>query len=797
MKKIILPLGFLFAALVSGAQSVSVNNSGLPADTSAMLDISSHTKGVLIPRMRANERTSIVFPAEGLLVYDIDTKSFWQFSNSSWKEVLNSSSTITPTGPALGDLYGTYPSPNVGKIQNLDVAFGVPLDKQILKWDGLNNRWQGQNDSLFLPYNGTWSSTAKLFGVTNNNTSNGATAVYGKSGSTGSGITPALSIGVWGDNAAGAGILGTSNSGTGLYGYSISNTGVYGFTGGNNNAGVYGSNGASGYGLMGEVFSGGTALWAKANGTTGKAVVMENTNSNNLDTVLKVVHRGSGQGALISLTNSASLACAFTINNAGTGRTVDISNGNTNSTAHLIYMQQSGKGIGMQIDVPSTLNNSAGVFIQHFGTGSGIESYGYNGKAGLFQVPSTNNSSTALSVSTLGTGNAAGFTISNATNNNAVVKVSNNGTGRGLESIITNSSSTAAAIYASSSGNNGLQAFAQATGVLGQSTGLVNGIGVLGQAALSSSSGIGVKGISYSIPYSDGSVSGINMAGGTGVYGESSSVSGSGVGVYGYTQNGIIGVDGEAGGANSNGVYGLSSGLNGVGIYGDAGQYSSLSQAAYFRNVNASNNRKVVEISNAGTGAALYMQSFNASNSAPLFWGTYGGTGAFLYFDDNSGNAKVRINNLGKGFFNGGTQTGGADMAEAFDVAGDRNAYEPGDVLVISMDGDRTVERSSKPYSDIVAGVYATKPGMLMSEENIDADLSAKVPMGVLGVIPTKVCLEGGEIHRGDFLVTSSQTGIAMKADKSLLKPGQLIGKALENFNSKGIAKIKVLVNVK
>jgi hypothetical protein len=83
-------------------------------------------------------------------------------------------------------------------------------------------------------------------------------------------------------------------------------------------------------------------------------------------------------------------------------------------------------------------------------------------------------------------------------------------------------------------------------------------------------------------------------------------------------------------------------------------------------------------------------------------------------------------------------------VAEAFDVEGNRNNYEPGDILIISQSSDRKVEKSNTPYSTLVAGVYATKPGVLLTEENISDDLTNKVPMGVIGVIPTKVCLQGG-----------------------------------------------------
>ncbi len=65
--------------------------------------------------------------------------------------------------------------------------------------------------------------------------------------------------------------------------------------------------------------------------------------------------------------------------------------------------------------------------------------------------------------------------------------------------------------------------------------------------------------------------------------------------------------------------------------------------------------------------------------------------------------------------------------------------------------------------------------------------------MGVIGVIPTKVCGENGPIRRGDLLVTSSLSGHAMKADPDKVKTGQIIGKALQELPS-GSGKIKVLV---
>jgi len=64
----------LFAiALLFGIQSyaqtgVAINTTGADPDPSAMLDVSSTEKGLLIPRMTQAQRTAIALPAKGLLV---------------------------------------------------------------------------------------------------------------------------------------------------------------------------------------------------------------------------------------------------------------------------------------------------------------------------------------------------------------------------------------------------------------------------------------------------------------------------------------------------------------------------------------------------------------------------------------------------------------------------------------------------------------------------------------------------------------------------------------------------------
>jgi hypothetical protein len=198
-------------------------------------------------------------------------------------------------------------------------------------------------------------------------------------------------------------------------------------------------------------------------------------------------------------------------------------------------------------------------------------------------------------------------------------------------------------------------------------------------------------------------------------------------------------------------------------------------------------------------GSAARFENRNTANAKPVLTAETHSNGDIALFKSGTPSAAnvARIDANGKGYFNGGTQSSGADLAEAFDVIKEVSEYEPGDVLSIATSKDRAVEKSNGAYSSLVLGVYATKPGILLTEENIDSDLTGKVPMGVVGVIPTKVCKEGGAILRGDLLVTSTIPGVAMKADPARIQAGQIIGKALQSFDDDQIGKINVFVNVK
>ena len=66
---------------------VAINTTGNAPDSSAVLDLQSTTRGMLIPRMDSFQRESITTPATGLMVYDTDSNSFWFWNGSEWSEV--------------------------------------------------------------------------------------------------------------------------------------------------------------------------------------------------------------------------------------------------------------------------------------------------------------------------------------------------------------------------------------------------------------------------------------------------------------------------------------------------------------------------------------------------------------------------------------------------------------------------------------------------------------------------------------------------------------------------------------
>ena len=119
-----------------------------------------------------------------------------------------------------------------------------------------------------------------------------------------------------------------------------------------------------------------------------------------------------------------------------------------------------------------------------------------------------------------------------------------------------------------------------------------------------------------------------------------------------------------------------------------------------------------------------------------------------------------------------------------------REGCEVGDVVLISDDAETDVMKSTARFDARVAGIISEDPKIYMgSGKN-------KVPLALAGVTRCKATTENGSIKRGDLLVTSSLPGHAMKADPKEVKPGMLVGKAMQPLKE-NTGKIYILVNKK
>ena len=121
MKRKLTILTVLFLAATTFVQAQVGIGTTTPAASSA-LDVTSTTRGVLIPRMSSAQRTAITSPAEGLMVYQLNAPvGLWMFISGAWRHMSSSiegstygpntgfaaNATANPLGTTLVVLSGT------------------------------------------------------------------------------------------------------------------------------------------------------------------------------------------------------------------------------------------------------------------------------------------------------------------------------------------------------------------------------------------------------------------------------------------------------------------------------------------------------------------------------------------------------------------------------------------------------------------------------------------------------------------------------------------------------------------
>jgi hypothetical protein len=131
---------------------VAINTTGANPDNSAMLDVTSTTKGMLVPRMTTAERTAIASPATGLLVYDNTLALFYYYNGSTWISIATPNSgwsTAGNSGTVSGvQFIGTTNNQHLDFRTNNVVRMRVRTTGHIEVFNSSRSTYLGENAGL-------------------------------------------------------------------------------------------------------------------------------------------------------------------------------------------------------------------------------------------------------------------------------------------------------------------------------------------------------------------------------------------------------------------------------------------------------------------------------------------------------------------------------------------------------------------------------------------------------------------------------------------------------------------------
>ncbi len=170
---------FLLVSLRGLSQNVAINTDGSTADASAILDVKSASRGMLVPRMTQAQRTAIASPANGLMVYQTDGQAGFYF---------NFGSAASPSWVAAGAANNTWTL--LGNSLSATGTLGTTSNNSIDLVT--NNAIRGRLTNLGEFFIGTTNTdvVGDLMGVVSNSTY--PFAVNGYSGFNGAGVYGAI-----------------------------------------------------------------------------------------------------------------------------------------------------------------------------------------------------------------------------------------------------------------------------------------------------------------------------------------------------------------------------------------------------------------------------------------------------------------------------------------------------------------------------------------------------------------------------------------------------------------------------
>ncbi len=150
-------------------QGVGINSNGNPADSSAMLDVSSDNSGILIPRMTTVNRNSINNPAAGLMIYNTDNKCLEIFEYNVWQSLAcahcplpaNANNITGTSAVCAGDVNVSYSVPSINGATSY-----------LWQYSGSGVSINGNSESINLDFS-TFATSGNLSVLGVNNCGNG------------------------------------------------------------------------------------------------------------------------------------------------------------------------------------------------------------------------------------------------------------------------------------------------------------------------------------------------------------------------------------------------------------------------------------------------------------------------------------------------------------------------------------------------------------------------------------------------------------------------------------------------
>ena len=201
--------------------------------------------------------------------------------------------------------------------------------------------------------------------------------------------------------------------------------------------------------------------------------------------------------------------------------------------------------------------------------------------------------------------------------------------------------------------------------------------------------------------------------------------------------------------------------------------------------VNTAGNQNTTGNASTATTATNVTTTDNTAENATMY---------IAFVDGTSGAQGIEVDSTGL-TYNPSTNTltttnfaGQATTAKYADLAENYladQAYPVGTILQIGGSAEVSIALE-KSYS--VVGTVSENPGYLMNSELVGEHVT---PVAYIGRVPCRV---KGIVRRGELLVVSDTPGVAMVRHSRDILPGQLVGKALQEYTNDGEGVIEILV---